>query len=77
MMTASRGRSRARSGARSRTAPCAAPRRFAHTHGEPGDGAVDDLGFDDVVTELRGLGQRSADGRVVEVVPVPDVFEER
>ena len=43
----------------------------------PGDRAVDDLGFDDVLFELRGLGEGAADGRVVEVVPVPDVLEER
>ena len=48
-----------------------------HAHGETGDRAVDHLGFDDVVAELGRLGQRPTDGRVIDVVPVPDVFEER
>src|SRR3984957_13243310 len=47
-----------------------------HTHRESRHGAVDDLGLDDVVTELRRFGERTSDRRVIEVIPMPDVLEE-
>ncbi len=45
--------------------------------GDAGHGAVDHRGLHDGLVEVGHRGERATDGRVVEVVPVPDVLQER
>ena len=49
----------------------------AHAHREAHHAAVNDLVLDDRVAEHRDPFERTANGRVVEVIPVPHVLEER